>query len=506
MSLGISTQNFTATINEIALFTADVEEALLPENQAGKDPSEGNLKGSCKQYRAIFSSNESTFVPKEGKTANKLFHAHFPQSAKNGLSPMQLVATGRQIPMKKEELFSLKPEMKNSTKECLNKNDSKFLNRTPIQTSPQSNTPLFSHQLVHKGGLQQLHKQTMRERSNEKREASSTSMREWKKEETKQWWQLRYDQQKEREQDGQKREQQNQQEKEKTQINKQAANGKLNTLLSSSENLPASSFKPTLKAPSVGVFALYYILTKIGIFSDGTSNFAYRKEIEVVDTEATDLHIKRLEQLKEAVKKEKETTSWGIVVKVFSWIASLFNIIAGALLIASGVGAIAGAMLVSGGVIQLSSQIMELTGGWKKIVQLLPGDDDEKKRAIISWMQIGIGVLCLILSGAGIVWGGYGHFGESMSIASSMIGAIAALGTGISTIGAGLSESFYKDHMGNIKKFELELAKLRHKRKDLMEKVELGVDRLEQLFEDLARFLSFEEELFQADQMINRRS
>lgn len=304
----------------------------------------------------------------------------------------------------------------------------------------------------------------------------------WSQEEVKGWWQARHEAMQDRQGGGQGNDQEQEEEKEKTKTIR----------------------RPQLARPKTGVFALYYMLTKMGIHSDGASNTGYKKEIELIDKETQEAHKNRLEQMQKAIDKEKSSSRWALANKVFSWIGSLMGILSGIALIATGVGAIAGAMLVAGGVIQLTSQLLEITGGWQKIAEKLPCDDPEKKRAVMMWMQIGIAVLCLALSGAGIIWGGYKTFSEASSMAMAMFGAVAAIGHGATTIGEGIVQYMFKDKLSEMRRYEVILAELKHKRTDLMEYVESGLDRLEQLFEALARLLEFEVELFRADQRVYR--
>lgn len=335
---------------------------------------------------------------------------------------------------------------------------------------------------------------------------SSLLSKNWSKQDTYEFWHTRYhkkDKEQGHHQQDQGRQQEEQEKREKKNLVERIKKAIFDTRNGNPQNQNETP-KPVLERPKTGVFALYYILTKIGIFSDGSSNSAYKKEIEFVDEESTTAHKKRLEEMKKAIDKENSSRRWSIAEKVFSWMGSLFAMIAGAVLIATGVGAVAGAMMIAAGVIQITNQILEISGGWKKIAELLPGDDLEKKRAVVSWIQLGIAVLCIILSGAGIIFGGYSTFGEAMQQASNMIGAVATMGHGATSIGQGISSYKYKDAFGEVKRHEKRLAELKHMREDLMDKVEMGVDRLEQLFEDLSKAIEFEVELFRADQMINR--
>lgn len=322
------------------------------------------------------------------------------------------------------------------------------------------------------------------ERKIEKQNTSPLASRSVIKEETQGWWEARYHQKREGEKERERRDHQEEEPR-----GKEKKRG----------------IKPILERPKTGIFALYYILTKIGIYSDGSANFSYKQEIETVNAETTEAHKKRLEALKIAMEKEASSSRWSVAAQVFSWIGSLIGIVTGIALIATGVGAVAGALIIAGGIIQISNQILELSGGWRKIAELLPGNDPDKKRAVMSWMQIGIAVLCLILSGIGILWGGVTQFGEASSqLTMAILGGGVAMGHGATSIGEGVTLFMFKNKMSDVKRYDKVLAELKHRRQDLMERVEWGLDRLEQLFEDLSQALEFEEELFRADQMVNR--
>jgi hypothetical protein len=354
----------------------------------------------------------------------------------------------------------------------------------------------------------------------ERREKGSPCLaeRRWSSEETRKWWEIRYHQKKERQpdqrkdqqnqeqqnQEQQNQEQQHEQERSEASLQKIKRGGGFAASTTSTQRITPLS-KPALTPPQVGVFALYYILTKIGIQSDGASSVACKQEIEIVNAETTEVHKKRLEELKEAMRKEQESTRWGVASKVFSWIGSMVSILGGIVLIATGVGAVAGAMLVIGGVIQVSNQIMELSGGWNKVIDLLPGEDREKKAAVVAWMQIGVAVLCVILSGVGVIWGGYANFGEATQLVMGVMGGIATMGSAVTTTGMGVSAFLFKNKLSGVAHSDLRLAELKFLRQDLMDKMDWGINRLEKFFEELSKTLEFEEELFYADQMVNRR-
>lgn len=498
------------------------------ESCEGEGPDQtlpdNNLKTTSKNYTLVL--KEKVPISKEIKHFSQLFDKNGSAFSKtlSRSSPMQLASSisQRSFDIKKEpsaheKTFSapsntvhqnLKGEKPALQKSQITSSKT-LIKESSLQTPKTALQLKSSHKEVSEVKKEESVSRSQIKTEASKRENAPLLERQWSKEETKKWWELRYHQ-RERQGEGQKRDQnkeQHEKEEKKRAISKVAATSTKNEFsYESNQNIDREVFKkPQLPPPHVGVFALYYILTKIGIFSDGVCNTAYKKEVELIDTESTELHKKRIEELREAIKKEQETAQWSVANKVFSWMATLMAIIAGIVLIATGVGAVAGAMLIAGGLIQVTNQILEITGGWKKIAAILPGDDPEKKRAVITWMQIGIAVLCLILSGAGVIWGGYAHFGAVMSTASAMIGGFATAGHALTTIGEGITSFMYKDKIADIKKYEMRLTHLKHKRRDLMDQVESGVDRLEQLFEDLARSLQFDEELFMADQMAMRR-
>ncbi len=514
----------TSSIHEMNFFVANGEEAAGEELFDSSLPEGQNFKTASKQYSIV--PKEQSSYTKEIEQIGKLYEGkHSPCMSKGeGTSPLEMMAkyaspfskngTGNTPKENGSHPASRGAHAEGKTQEGSSKPSSQGKSISPSQQGTQkgehlSHSPISERRLgtEREVGRTNLHDKSQKNEKGETR--LSLSVREWKREETKEWWEMRYHQ-RERNHDGQKRDSddQSQEDEKALKISKSGSVGeKKSPTYAENGNVSAETMsKPLLPPPSLGIFALYYILTKMEIYSDGTSNFSYKKEIELIDGETTGTHQKRLDELKEAIKKEQEMTNWGVASKVFSWMASIFAIFGGIMLIASGVGAIAGAMLMVGGMIQLTSQIMELTGGWKKIAELLPGDDTEKKRAVITWMQIGIAVLCLILAGAGAILGGYVHVGEVMGLVPRMmLGGAMNMAGGVTIIGDTIAKSKYYNQIAEVRKYELQLTRLKHQRKDLSEQMELGVDRLEQLFEDLARALEFEEELFRAEQIINRR-
>ena len=261
--------------------------------------------------------------------------------------------------------------------------------------------------------------------------------------------------------------------------------------------------KPLLVRPRMGIYALYYILTKIGLISDSRSHFDAKQQIRINREETDKTHVERLAEMKMAIDEEKSTKRWGVATQVFSWFTSFMGIMTGIALIMTGVGAVAGALLLCAGLIMVTNQLMQLTGAWEKIAEALPGDP-EKKRSTIMWMQLGITVLCFLLSGAGVVFGGFSAVKQAMEASQMVMGGVIMMGYGTTSFGEGVSNYKHRNRMAKIRQHQLKLAELKHRREDLQEMIEASMTRLEQLFEDLTRLLEFETELFRADQRVNR--
>lgn len=495
MSINIQTLSAISTTNNGQLEEIDLssEETLI---NTPSPSNTGCLKTMAKQHffsKTVFPEKSPSGMHQATKSSVQLPPLLLPKNIAAKFFP------GEKLPQKQldsfEKTFFPRPYSQSSSGETIksNKQFSPFEKGSSEKTFAQKNIHIDVTATQKKG-------ESVTSRSKESH-CNTLQSHRWTSKETLPWWNERYH---EKEKEGRGQDQRDDREK-----NEEKKSGKIMAFSprASSERGFFSTpnlEKPVLQPPKLGVFALYYILTKMGLFSDGISNFSYRKEIGLVDEETTITHKKRIACLKEAMEKEQSASRWDIASKAYSWIASLMGIVTGAILIATGVGTVAGALLIVGGVFQLTNQILEITGAWHKISEILPGKDITQKRALISWMQIGITVLTVILAGVGAVWGGgFTLVQEGMSFAMYAMGGVATIGHGVATIGAGIVMFLFKEKMSEHHLHEMKLAQLKHDRQDLMEKIETGVDRLEQLFENLIKALEFEDELFQADQSVN---
>lgn len=251
-----------------------------------------------------------------------------------------------------------------------------------------------------------------------------------------------------------------------------------------SDQLPQ---KPVLEPPSS--FVLAFLMGAMGVLSEALSHFNDKQEIESVREEREKTHQELIGKMKKACDQEKYVHHWGVAFKLFSWLTSTASLFAGLVLMATGVGTVGGALLFFGGLISLGNQIMQETHGWQKVAELLPGDDEQKKQATVMWMQIGIGVFCLILAGAGIVYGGFAAYGQASGAAMALFGSTITTAVGVCSIGRAVTEYLYYNRMADSKKLETRLIALEHQQDDLSEQVK--TDFVKNYFELISKVFGF---------------
>lgn len=251
---------------------------------------------------------------------------------------------------------------------------------------------------------------------------------------------------------------------------------------------------PLLSPPQLGIFALYYILTKLGLISENHSQYFLQQEIKELDLEINKTQGERMEAMRKAALAEKSTKRWGIMTKVISWIGSFMTLITGITLMATGAGVTAGAMLFTAGVIAIANHLLEATGGWNKIAEKICGDTPEKTRAMIMWMQIGIAIVSFILSGAALVFGGFGAIKAALGSAGTLFTAIASAGTGVLFIGKGIVEKKHCKHVARMKEMDREITKCKQQRESTLESSQEGIESIKRFWEEFFRILRIERE------------
>lgn len=254
------------------------------------------------------------------------------------------------------------------------------------------------------------------------------------------------------------------------------------------------SSPPKIPLPAIGIFALYYILTKQGIIADQTAYSTYRQEIETTHQEISQTYEKRLQIIRENIEKEQTMARWGVFSKFISWLMSFMAVVTACILIVSGVGAVMGAVILAAGLFSLTNSILEITNGWKKIGELLPIKNADARRKALGIIKMSVGIISLVLSIITIIWGGYSHALRALQSVTQAITGALTTGLGICIIGEGISAHSFYYGLADLKDTERNLERLYFKRKDLMEKSSWDLDHLEKLFEDISYALDLHKE------------
>ena len=262
--------------------------------------------------------------------------------------------------------------------------------------------------------------------------------------------------------------------------------------------------KPELEPPQLPkltLFAFVFILDKLRILSESYSYQVSKEDLKAMDEELNLAHNERLEFLKTSKEKEKQVEKWTIFSKITIIMTSLTGVVSGIGLIATGAGVVAGTLLLVAGVLNIASQVMDVTRGWNQVAELLPGDDLEKKRAIVSWIQIGITALSLMLAAVTFIVGGYATLSESMKIAMKAVGGITLAGQSLASVGIGVSSYRFKHGLADLQENNSTLFYMRALRQEVMEIVEGLAEHLEKMLEYLNENLSLQRETFKVEQM-----
>lgn len=259
------------------------------------------------------------------------------------------------------------------------------------------------------------------------------------------------------------------------------------------------STPPKIPLPTIGIFALYYILTKQGIISDQTAYSTYKQEIETTHQEISQTYEKRLQIIRENIEKEQAMARWGVFGKFISWLMSFIAVVTACILIVSGIGAIMGAVILAAGLFSLTNSILEITNGWSKIGELLPIKNADARRKALGIIKMSAGIISLVLSIITIIWGGYSHALRALQSVTQAITGALTTGLGICIIGESVSAHSFYYGLADLKDTERNLEKLYFKRKDLMEKSSWDLDHLEKLFEDISYALDLHKETAMID-------
>lgn len=242
----------------------------------------------------------------------------------------------------------------------------------------------------------------------------------------------------------------------------------------------------------ISILSAFFLIDRLISQSEGQSLALERGEIAFLSREYDRIAKIKLQALVEAVAKERSANTWGTIVSVLSFIGSFTALLTGMALIVSGAGVLAGSLLVAGGLLQIASQIMQVTKGWDWVTENLPGDGTkEEKQAVVTWMQITIGALALLLGAGAIIFGGgfQNVMGEAGTAFKQVFGGIIAVSQGYFFIGEGIAKATFNKAMAKLTQFEAELERMRHRREERNESVEEHSDQFGEHFKVVAKIL-----------------
>lgn len=249
---------------------------------------------------------------------------------------------------------------------------------------------------------------------------------------------------------------------------------------------PAAYLPPTLPHLPSALFTLYYLMNKLSLLSENLSAVGLRQLIESHQQEVEAVHERRIEALQKVLTAEKRAQNWKIMTTLFAWTGIVMAIVTGVLLVTTGVGLVAGTLLVAGGILTLTDQALDISHAWDEIASLLPVDDPEQQRSIISWIRLSLLFVSLAVSGASIGMTGFSQVWGISQMGSSLTQAGAVGAAALAALGKGAAHSSYFKALSQLKGLEMELIDLEMDETRHRELLEHLLSCSEGLFEGLS--------------------
>jgi hypothetical protein len=223
---------------------------------------------------------------------------------------------------------------------------------------------------------------------------------------------------------------------------------------------------PTLPQPNlfITIFLLVFKAAALWVRHEQLNLFSQRQRVQAAGEEEEHFHQEKVAAMKDEAFKAQSESRWSTTTSVFSWMTSFLQLFTGIALVLAG-NPVAGALMIVAGAIQLTSHVMKEVGGWDKIAELLPGDNPEEKKALITWMQLGIGILTLIVGGAGGVLSGWTVVSTAMQTANLFTGSVALMGMGVCAIGHAVVARQYCRIRARLTELEKQLELVRERRR-----------------------------------------
>ncbi|MEJ5301209.1 MAG: type III secretion system translocon subunit SctE [Thermodesulforhabdaceae bacterium] len=217
--------------------------------------------------------------------------------------------------------------------------------------------------------------------------------------------------------------------------------------------------KPSLTLPGVSVLDVANMLASIKSQINESLTGIAKTNIEKNRADQQQKTQERIKQLEEAAEAMHKANTWGTIGKILGWaIPALMVVtgaalaIAGAVVLATGVGAAAGiallsigASLIAGGVVGLVAQTLQETGAAKAIMDWMASKFEEmgmsKEAAmwtsLIVYQVVVMAIMIAASAGAGLAVGFIGGLvGGGVGAASSAVGAGAQAAATAASTGA----------------------------------------------------------------------
>ncbi|WP_431688359.1 type III secretion system translocon subunit SctE [Hahella sp. NBU794] len=277
------------------------------------------------------------------------------------------------------------------------------------------------------------------------------------------------------------------------------------------QNTSGKSFAPDLERPQPrSSDELVALLLTIKSKSSNEQIESSQQDIQLNRTKQNQKHDEMLDQIQKSIEAGDKAKKGGLFGKIFGWIANIATAIAGAVMIATGVGAIAGAAMLALAVDSMvgaatgHSLMGEMTKGIAKGLQAM-GMDESVANIVAGVVTAAVTIaVCVGASMASAAKAGSGLITrlasspeqmQKIQVAGAQVKNVASATAGTSAIGGGASQittGVYKkqatDARANQMDMKKELAKLQaameaeqDRLKEVISKLNEGVSRILQI-------------------------
>lgn len=124
------------------------------------------------------------------------------------------------------------------------------------------------------------------------------------------------------------------------------------------------------------------------------------EELSRVETDLKSCFADLSERLKENAKKMSDASFWGMLQKIATFLSAALALFTGGLLVSASHGLVGGALLASG-VLSMGHFIMTETGSYETLARKIAGENEKRKKELITYLPIAVGITSAILGLSG---------------------------------------------------------------------------------------------------------